>query len=398
MGALEIRDFRLYWSGQFFTQTGTSMQQAAVAWQIYLLTHSALALGLIGLFRVAPIVVFSLAGGVVTDVVDRRRLLIMLQPILLICSLLLALATMSGIVSTWMIYAITAAAAGTYAFVGPAQQAMVPNLVPRERLANALSLSSTSSQVATVLGPALAGLIIAAWSVAAVYWFDVASYLGPLIALFFIESPSREGRAERVSLGAAVEGLRFVGDTPIIMYMMLLDFVATFFGSATALLPIFARDILHVGSLGYGILYAAPSFGAVLAGIIISVRVSSIRIRGSIILLAVGAYAVCTILFGISRLFPLSLLLLAGTGAADTVSMIMRQTIRQTVTPDALRGRMSSVNMVFFMGGPQLGEFEAGVVARAFGAPFSVVVGGVGALLATVLIALSATGLRRYRV
>jgi MFS family permease len=177
---------------------------------------------------------------------------------------------------------------------------------------------------------------------------------------------------------------------------MTLDFVATFFGSATALLPIFAREILHVGSRGYGALYAAPAAGAILAGIVMSVSGSTIRAKGATVLVAVAVYAACTVGFGLSRLFWLSLLTLAGTGAADTVSMILRQTIRQSVTPDVLRGRMTSVNMIFNMGGPQLGEFEAGVVARAFGAPFSVVLGGAAALLATGLIAYRAAGLRRY--
>jgi MFS family permease len=176
-----------------------------------------------------------------------------------------------------------------------------------------------------------------------------------------------------------------------------LDFMATFFSSATSLLPIFARDILHVGSEGYGFLYAAPGAGAVVAGVAVSFYSSAIRAQGRVVLLSVAAYGACTVLFGLSRSFALSLLALAGTGAADTVSMIIRQTIRQVVTPDALRGRMTSVTSVFFMGGPQLGEVEAGLVARAFGAPISVISGGLAALLATGLIGYYARGLRRYR-
>jgi MFS family permease len=177
---------------------------------------------------------------------------------------------------------------------------------------------------------------------------------------------------------------------------MLLDFVATFFGSATALLPIFARDILHVGASGYGLLYAAPSIGAVLAGIAMSFAGGLIVRQGRVILAAVAAYGAFTVLFGASTSFLLSLAALAGVGASDTVSMVLRQTVRQLVTPDALRGRMTSVSMVFFMGGPQLGEFEAGLVARAFGAPISVISGGVAALAATILIGMRAAGLRRY--
>jgi MFS family permease len=353
-------------------------------------------LGAIGLVRILPIIAFSLGGGVVADVIDRRKLLIFLQPVLLLCSAGLAVATFSGVISLWLVYGLVAAAAAAVSFVNPAQQALVPSLVPRERLTNALSLNTTTFQLATVLGPSVAGLIIAAWGVGAVYVADVVSYLAPMVALSLIRVPPVAEKAPRISIRAAVEGLQFVRGTPILMYTMALDFVATFCGSATALLPIFARDILDVGSKGYGLLYAAPSAGAALTGLAMAVYVHEPRRKGSIILGAVACYAVSTIVFGLSRSFAVSMLALAGVGAFDTVSMILRQTVRQTVTPDGLRGRMSSVNMVFVMGGPQLGEFEAGMVARAFSAPLSVVTGGVGALVATALIAWLGTGLRRY--
>lgn len=394
--ALRHRDFRIYFSGQFVSLTGTQMQQAAIAWQVYGLTHSAISLGLIGLFRVIPIVVFSLWGGVMADVVDRRKLLIGTQTFRLLVSIALAVTTLAGAVSVWEIYAFTALAADAVAFDNPARQALVPSLIPRERLTNAVSLSSTSMQVATVLGPSLAGLVIAASSVGAVYVIDALSFVAVLVALVTIHPPRVAGAVTRVSLEAAIEGLKFVWRTPILLSTMLLDFVATFFGSATALMPIFARDILHVGARGYGLLYAAPSVGAVLAGIAMSVLGGMIVRQGRVMLIAVAAYAVFTIVFGMSTSFALSLAALAGTGASDTVSMILRQTLRQLVTPDELRGRMTSVSMVFFMGGPQLGELEAGVVARAFGAPFSVITGGAAALIATVLIGTHATRLRRY--
>jgi MFS family permease len=223
------------------------------------------------------------------------------------------------------------------------------------------------------------------------------SFFGPIITLSFIRVPPLIGAIQGVSVRAAVEGLRFVWGTPIIMYTMGLDFVATFFASATALLPIFAHDILHAGAVGYGILYAGPSIGAVAAGVVMSILGTRIARKGLVILVAVAAYGACTIIFGLSSVFFLSLLALAGAGASDTVSMILRQTLRQSVTPDALRGRMSSVNMMFILGGPQMGEVEAGLVARALGAPFSVLTGGIGALVATGLIAYGAAGLRRYR-
>jgi len=210
----------------------------------------------------------------------------------------------------------------------------------------------------------------------------------------------RQGRQERPAgtgvRAAAVEGLQFVWREPILRSTMLLDFIATFFGSATALLPIFASDILHVGAQGYGILYAAPAAGAIVASIIMSFVALRIKHQGRVILISVAAYSAFTILFGFSRVFLLSILFLGAVGASDTVSMILRQTVRQLVTPNALRGRMTSVSMIFFMGGPQLGEVEAGLVARAFGAPLSVVTGGIAALAATILVAWKATTLRRY--
>lgn len=395
--ALEHRDFRLYWGGQFVSVAGTQMQQAAVAWQVYLLTHSALALGLIGLFRVIPIIVFSLWGGVIADVWNRRRLLLVTQTILLSISAALAISTGTNYIGVWLIYLLTALAAATVAFDTPARQAIVPSLVSRKNLANALSLSSTMWQAAMVIGPSAAGVLIAARGVAIVYVLDAASYLAVLAALFYISPPPVVGAVQRISIKAAVEGLTFVRRTPIILSTMLLDFVATFFGSATALLPIFARDVLQVGAQGYGVLYAAPALGSIVAGVCMAFYAHKVTRQGAAILVAVAAYAGFTILFGLSHVFALSIAALAGVGASDTVSMILRQTVRQTVTPDALRGRMTSVGMVFFMGGPQLGELEAGLVARAIGAPFSVVTGGMAALIATALIASRAINLRRYR-
>lgn len=394
--ALRHRDFRYYSGGQFVSTAGSQMQQAAVAWQIYLLTNSAVALGLIGLVRVVPIVLLSIFGGVVADVLDRRRLLISTQTVLMVLSILLAVATWNGSISTWLIYGVTAVAAGAVSFDNPARQAMVPSLVPLEDLTSAISVNSTTFQVAIVVGPALAGIVIAAAGVGAVYAIDALSFLAVLGALVLIHPPPIIGGIQRVSITAALEGLRFMRESPLLLWTMLLDFVATFFGSATALLPIFARHILSVGSQGYGILYASPAIGAVAAGAIMTAFGSRIRRPGITILVAVALYGVFTVCFGLSRIFLLSVLTLAGTGAADTVSLVLRQTVRQLHTPDALRGRMTSVSMMFFMGGPQLGEMEAGVVARAWGAPFSVVSGGVAAVLATALIAARAHSLRRH--
>ena len=395
--ALQYRDFRLYWGAQFVSTAGTQMRMAGIAWQVYLLTHSALALGLLGLVRVVPLVVLSLGGGVIADAVNRRVLLLVTQTAFLVISALLAIVTFEHVVTLWLIYLLVGIAAAALAFDNPARQAMIPVLVPPERLTNALSLNSTVFQIATVLGPSLAGIVIAAASVGAVYAIDALSFLAIILALLLIHPPPVAGDTPRITLEAALEGLSFVRNSPLLLSTMLLDGVATFFGSATALLPIFARDILHVGSAGYGILYAAPSVGAIITGVALSTRVRGVYHQGPVILVAVALYGVFTFLFGLSHIFLLSLAALAGVGASDTVSMILRQTLRQTITPDALRGRMTSVTMVFFMGGPQLGELEAGVVARGFGAPFSVMSGGIAAIGFVGLIAALAPTLRRYR-
>lgn len=254
-------------------------------------------------------------------------------------------------------------------------------------------------QTAAVLGSSLAGLVIANLSVGWIYAFNAVSFMPVMIALWLMRGiPARRASEKsEISLKAAVEGLRFVFREPMIRSTMLLDFVATFFSSATALLPIFAQDILNVGAQGCGWLYAAPSAGALIASALMVRQVDRIRRRGWVLLWAVFGYGAATVVFGPSRNFWLTLLCLALTGASDTVSMVLRNIIRQLGTPDHLRGRMTSVNMIFFMGGPQLGELEAGAVANWLGAPFSVVSGGLGCLLATVWVAWQTPVLRRYR-
>jgi MFS family permease len=373
------------------------MQNAAVAWQVYALTHSPIALGVMGLFRVVPIIVFSLIGGVVADSVNRRLLLLATESTMALLTVTLAVLTLTGAINIWLVYTLTGLEAAALAFDTPARQALVPSMVSAERLPNALSLMSTSWQLGAVVGPTVAGLIIAGYSVGAAYVVAALGIIPVVAALLIIRPPPVEGEAPKISIGAALEGLHFVWNTPIILSTMALDFIATFFGSATALLPIFAKTILKVGPQGYGILYAAPAAGAILGGVLMAFFAGRIHRKGTLIIVAICFYAVCTALFGTSRIFVLSLVCLAGVGFSDTVSMVLRQTIRQLVTPDALRGRMTSVNMIFFMGGPQLGEVEAGVVARFFGTPFSVISGGIAALLCAAIIGATSRHLRDYR-
>lgn len=402
--ALQHRNFRLIWIGLLLSFSGTMMQNAALLWHVSLLVapdRKAIALGVVGLVRIAPVVVFSMVSGVVADALDRRRVLLVTQTLAGLVATALALLTYRGLSAVWPIYVLSAVGAAVSAFDLPARQALVPTLVPREHLPNAIALNSILFQTAAVAGPALAGLVIARSGVAAAYLFNALSFGFVIVALLLMRDvPEREpalaGAESGVSFAAAMEGVRFVFSSPLIRSTMLLDFFATFFASATALLPIFAQDILQVGARGYGWLFAAPAVGSFITSIALVPGASRIRRRGPTIVWSIVGHGVATIIFGFSRSFWLTFACLAFVGATDTVSTVLRNTIRQLETPDRLRGRMTGVNMVFFMGGPQLGELEAGAVANAFGAPFSVITGGIGCLIATAWVAATTPRLRHY--
>jgi MFS family permease len=397
--ALRHRDFRLLWMGQIVSVTGSQMQMVAINWHIYLLTHSAFALGLVGLFRAGPIILCSLVGGVVADVIDRRRLMITTQIVMLASSGMLALVTFSGLRHVWPIYLLTAIASAAWAFDTPARQALVPALVPPRDFPNAVSLGMLMFQGGTIVGPALAGFLLAGRGPGLVYALNAGSFVAVIVGLALMRVRGRpaveDGKEASISIEALMEGLRFVWRTPIIVQTMTLDFVATFFASANQLLPIFAKDILQVGARGLGFLASAPAVGAVLAGLVMARR-GILKRQGVIVIVSVAIFGAATIAFGLSRAFWFSLVMLAVTGAADTVSTILRQTIRQLATPNYLRGRMTSVNMIFFMGGPQLGELEAGTVAALLGASLSVLTGGIGCLVAASVAIVAAKTLRRY--
>lgn len=398
--ALRHRDFRLLWMGQLISVTGSQMQLAALHWHVWLLTKSAFALGMLGLFRGAPIILCSLAGGVFADAVNRKRLMIIMQSAMLLSATCLTLVTMAGLSRVWPIYLLTAVASAASAFDTPARQSLMPTLVPARDFSNAVSLGVTVFYFAMIGGPALAGFLLASHGPAIIYGINSASYLAVIVALLLMRTSGRPTAKEgettsRVSFGALKEGVAFVRKTPIIVQTMTLDFAATFFASATALLPIFADRILKVGPRGFGFLSAAPAIGAVVTGLAMA-RMGTFRRQGKLVIGSVAVFGLATVAFGLSRVFWLSLLLLGLAGAADTVSTVLRQTIRQLVTPDHLRGRMTSINMVFFMGGPQLGEVEAGTVAALIGAPLSVVTGGLGSLLAAGVALLKARSLWQY--
>ncbi len=378
---------------------GSQMQLWALFWHIRTLTDSPIAISLIGLVRFLPILVFSLIGGVVADLYNRRTILFITQTIQMLVAAVLWVLTAAGVIQLWHIYALTAVQATAMAFDMPARQALTPNLVPRVDLPSAFSMNSIAQDLGAIVGPALSGVVIASLGQQYTYFFNAISFLAVIAALALMgpvaQMVNEEARRRGINLQAIREGFHFIASRPIILSSMILDFFATFFSSANTLLPFVARDVLHVDVIAYGWLSAAQSIGSVTTALIISQRIN-LRRQGALLLGAVGAFGLATILFGLSQAFALTMLALILVGAADTVSTILRNTIRQLQTPDGMRGRMTSINQIFFSGGPQLGEIEAGLVAEALGVPFAIFSGGVGCLLAAGYIAVRWPQLRRY--
>jgi len=385
--ALKHRRFFYLWLGQLISIAGTQMQIWAIFWHIRTLTDQPIAIGGIGLARILPVIAFSLISGAVADSYNRRTIIFITQSLAGLLALGLGLLTQFGHITIWYIYLLTALQAIVVAFDGPARAALIPNLVPEEDLANAFSLNSIAFQAGAVIGPALSGIVIAVSGQAGAYYINAISYVAVLIALFLIgDVPQKiDHLVSGVNLSSIKDGIRFIVGKPIILSTMLLDFVATFFASANTLMPFIARDILHVGVVAYGWLSAAQAAGAVLAAIVVS-QVHKLRRQGPLFLGSVVVFGLATVVFGLSTSFVLAWCALAVTGAADSVSTIIRNTIRQLQTPDEMRGRMTSVNQIFFQGGPQLGEMEAGLVAQIFGAPFAIISGGIGCILGMLLI------------
>ena len=412
--ALHYRDFRIWWLGLFVSVIGSQMQLIAINWHLYELLRGqtfdvqlfgrtfelgaeALGLGTLGLVRVIPIVLFALFGGMLADTRNRRSLLLFTEGFDVVIAGILAVLTLTGKTTVTHIYLITGALAAMNALEGPSRQSLVPHLVPREHFGNAVSVQTLMFTTASIVGPALAGLLVGYANVGYVYAINAFSFVAVVVSLLLMRYRGHVAAASTgLGLNALFDGLRFVFRTPIISSTMLLDFIATFFSSARTMLPIVASDILGVGAVGYGWLATADSVGAVIAGSALATRGEQLRRQGPILLACVLLFGAATAVFGLSTTFAMSFLMLMLVGAADAVSTVIRGTVRQLSTPDALRGRMTSVNMMFFMGGPQLGELEAGLVAAVFGVPFAIVSGGVATVLLTLLVAWQFPILRRY--
>jgi MFS family permease len=375
--------------GNLLSIAGSQMQLWALYWHLRTLSNQPLIISGIGLVRFIPVMLLSLVAGVVADRTDRRKLAILTQIALGMVALALGITTAQGAVTIAIIFSLVIIQSVAVAFDGPARQALIPSLVPRKDLANAYSLTSIASKVGGILGPAIGGVVIAFWGLQWAYWINAISYLAVVAALIAMGDIHIPLEKKSLSFHGAYfdirEGIKFIINSPIIFSVMFLDFFGTFFSSAKTLMPFIAMDILHVGPIQYGWLSASQSIGTVMVGLYISQK-TRLHHQGKLISIAVVGFGLATVLFGISRTFWLTMVALILIGTLDGLSTIIRNTARQVLTPEVIRGRMMSITQIFFKGGPQLGEMEAGLVAQIFGVPFAVISGGVGCVLAAIVI------------
>jgi len=387
----------LYLASRFCAATAMTMLRAAVLWHVFVLSHSPLQMGLVGLVQFSAAFLLTPLGGAVADSFDRRRVVMLAQLPPLAAGALLYIATNRGFVSVPLIFGAMFLVAVAGAFDGPARMAFLPSLVGKEAFPRAVVFASTTMSLAFVTGPALQGLLIAWTGMHVVY-----ALYGGLIGLAFVflsflhpAGPAAAGGA--MSLRAIREALGFVRRSRVVLGCMTLDMFAVIFGGASAMLPIYADKILGQGPKGYGILASSLEMGSLLMGLFMLTRPPVVR-AGRALLIAVGVYGLATVAFGLSRSFPLSVALYMIAGMGDNVSVIMRSTAIQLSTPDELRGRVSSVNMLFIQASNQLGTAESGFVAQLTTATFSVVSGGIGCLIVLAVVAARIPELRAYRI
>jgi MFS family permease len=390
-------NFSVFAASRLSASVAMTLLTAAINWQVYDTSGSVFQLGMLNLARFAPALGLSLVGGAVADSYDRRRIVMLAQVVPLACSFVLYVATVRDAASLPLFYAIVLFIALASSFEGPARQALLPQLVSKAGFPNAILVSSTVQSLGFVTGPALGGLMIAIAGVDGAYAVHMALIGVSLLGLSVLRLRRPEGERRTVSIAAIKEGVQFVAHRQVLLGAMTLDMFAVIFGGAAALLPVYAKDILHVGPRGYGLLSASLEAGA-LAMAVSLIFLPPIRQAGRALLITVALFGLGTIVFGLSRSFPLSLAAYMFIGMADQVSVVMRQTTIQLATPDALRGRVSSVSQLFIGASNQLGAVESGLVAAATTATFAVVSGGIGCLAVVAAVAAKMPELRRYRV
>ncbi len=392
--ALRFRDYRLFASGYVSSTIGQQMQSVAIGWELYERTGSAMVLGMVGLVQVAPIILLTLPAGHVVDRFNRKHVVLMAELMLAVSSLGLAvLSYMQGAIS--LIFVCLLLSGMARAFDQPGRDALLPSLVPLEAFSNAVTWKSSGFQISSVVGPALGGLVIALLhSATLVYVLNVVLALTSFGFIAAITARQSVRTKSAVTFKSLVAGVDFVWQTKVILATITLDLFAVLLGGATTLLPIFAKDILHVGPTGLGWLRAAPAVGAFLMAVIIA-HLPPMQRAGKTLLWAVAGFGMATIVFGMSRSFWLSLLMLLLTGAFDNISVVVRHTLVQLRTPDYMRGRVSAVNSVFIGTSNELGGFESGLAAALFGPVVSVVGGGIGTIAVVLAVALLWPQIRR---
>jgi MFS family permease len=384
--------------GLLFGWLGFQIQIWTVLWHIRTLTDLPLALGAVGIVRAAPTLLLSLPAGLTADTRNRRMVLLATQGTMGIVSAGLALLAGTQNTLLWLVYLLIGVQAVAFTYDLPARQSMIPNLVPARDLPNALSTEVIAYQAGAFLGPLISGAVLAAFSTGSAFILSTLCFGGMLMMLIWLGPvPQQVIPARKQSDWPSIkEGIGFTIGHPLILPSMLLDFFATLFVRADTLMPIIARDLIGTGEVGYGLLSSAQAMGASVVGLTFSTR-PAFRKPGKLLLASVGMMGLGTVLFGSTRQLGLAISALALVGGADTLSSIIRSSIRQLETPDAMRGRMTGVNQVFFMGGPQLGELKSGLLGQWLGIPATLIVGGTACLLSTAWIARRWPGLASYQ-
>jgi len=387
----------MYWLGTVLSNVGTRGTVAANLWQVLLLTNSTAQVGLVGLSEAMALLVLAPLGGAVADRMDRRTLLQITQSTSLLASLGLTVATFTGTVQPWHIYLAVIAVSAAQTFEGPARLALIPALVSRERVVDAFALTNPTRELAILLGPPLAGILIATIGPGYVYAFDALTYALLVVFLAFIAVSPIAATAKSESVLASIfEGFRYVKERRLIWQLMTLDFSATFFGAYRVVLPTIARDILGVGATGYGVLGAAPAAGAILGSAAVF-RLRAFEHRGWLILGATAGYACGCIVLARVAIFPVALFAAAAIGFFDAVATTLRQVLVQIDTPDRLRGRVTAAYQMVSRGGPSLGQAQMGAVAAQLGAPLALTLGASVTLVYAAMLSLRGNTIRRYK-
>jgi MFS family permease len=380
---LSFPDYRFFLGMRLPAALAVQMQSVAVGWQVYDITHRPLSLGLVGLAQFLPVFGFALITGHVADRYNRRLIAAVCLAVQFLCSLLLLMLAHGGGTQVWPIYGVLVLFGTARAFSGPATQSLLPNLVPRALLSKAFAVNSSSFQAMTIGGPAMGGLIYA-FGPTYVFAASAALFLLSIVSALMIGKPPVKTEVKGATWSSLLAGITFIRARPAIAGAISLDLFAVLFGGATALLPVYARDILAIGPQGLGVLRSAPAVGAVIVGLILS-RHSLGRHAGRTMFGAIALFGIATIIFGLSKNFLISLAALVVLGASDMISVFVRQNLVQRATPDAMRGRVNAVNSVFIGASNELGEMESGVTAAWMGSVEAVVFGGVGTLTVMLL-------------